>query len=107
MLLQPFYLGLSWETAQFLDTSLGGAFLHTCTSKRKEFYNKSLKTLRTLEFMMNFLLRILSQSPRKKNLQKLSLKPTQPQAPAAIQTLEPPMEEEISSSEIHMNSRMT
>ena len=36
MLLQHFYMGLSGETAQFLDTSFGGAFLHCSASEGRK-----------------------------------------------------------------------
>ena len=36
MLLQHFYMGLSGETAQLLDTSFGGAFLHCSASEGRK-----------------------------------------------------------------------
>ena len=40
MLLQHFYMGLSGETTQFLDTSSGGVFLHCSTSEGKKLLQK-------------------------------------------------------------------
>jgi len=43
ILLQHFYMGLSGETAQFLDTSSGGVFLHCSTSEGRKILRKILE----------------------------------------------------------------
>jgi hypothetical protein len=43
MLLQHFYVGLSGETTQLLDTSSGGSFLHLSASKGREILTKILE----------------------------------------------------------------
>ena len=43
MLLQHFYMGLSGETAQLLDTSSGGAFLHCSASEGRNILRKILE----------------------------------------------------------------
>jgi hypothetical protein len=43
MLLQHFYVGLSGETAKFLDTSSRGAFLHCSASEGRKILRKILE----------------------------------------------------------------
>jgi hypothetical protein len=43
MPLQHFCMGLSGETAQLLDTSSGGAFLHCCASEGRNILRKILE----------------------------------------------------------------
>jgi hypothetical protein len=43
MLLQHFYMGLSGETAQFLDLASGGAFLHCFASEGRNILRKILE----------------------------------------------------------------
>ena len=43
MLLQHFYMGLSGETAQLLDTASGGAFLHCSASEGRNILRKILE----------------------------------------------------------------
>jgi len=41
ILLKHFYMGLCGETAQFLDTSSGGTFLHCSTSEGRKILRKA------------------------------------------------------------------
>jgi hypothetical protein len=43
MLLQHFYVALSGETTQLLDTSFGGSFLHLLASEGREILTKILE----------------------------------------------------------------
>jgi hypothetical protein len=43
MLLQHFYMGLSGETAQFIDSTSGGAFLHCSASEGRNILRKILE----------------------------------------------------------------
>ena len=51
MLLQHFYMGLSGETTQLLDTTSGGAFIHCSASEGRNIRRKILENTPTPAFM--------------------------------------------------------
>jgi hypothetical protein len=96
MLLQHFYMGLSQVTAQLLDTSSEGAFLHCSASKGRNILRKILENTPYTSIRDDGLEDVIEKTPEE---EPLIVKPkplaTPLEASTVLQVLEPPKEEEI------------
>ena len=96
MLLQHFYMGLSGETTQLLNTAFGGAFLHCSTSEGKKLLQKIQENTPNTSFHDDGPEDVVEKTPE---IEPLIVEPeplaTPLEASTIFQVPEPPKEEEI------------
>jgi hypothetical protein len=100
MLLQHFYVGLSGETTQLLDTSSGGSFLHLSASEGREILTKILENTPYTSSPDDPPEDLVEIAPKE---EPMIVEPeplaTPLEASTILQVLEPPKEQEIPLSE--------
>jgi hypothetical protein len=96
MLLQHFYMGLSGETAQLLDTTSGGSFLHCSASEGREILSKILENTPYTSIHVESPKDVVETTPEEEPMiVEPKPLPTPLEASTILQVPEPPKEEEI------------
>ena len=100
MLLQRFYMGLSGETAQLLDTTSGGTFLHYSASEGRNILRKILENTPYTSVRDNGPEDVVEKTPE---IEPVIVEPeplaTPLEASTILQVPEPSKEEEIPTLE--------
>ena len=96
MLLHHFYMSLSGETAQFLDSASGGAFLHCSASEGRNILRKILENTPCTSVHDDSLEDVVEKTPEEEPMIVEPEPLTTPlEASTVLQVPEPPKEEEI------------
>ena len=96
MLLQHFYMGLRVETAQFLDSASGGAFLHCSASEGRKILRKILENTPYTSVCNDGLEDVVEETPEEEPVIVEPAPLTTPlEASTIVQVPEPLKEEEI------------